>query len=73
MRSISRVIGVSFNTAAKLLVEAGQVCAAYHDEHIRDVKAVRVQCDEILSFCYAKQKDVATAKTGFTRSYSNKH
>lgn len=62
MRSISRVVGVSFNTVTKLLIEAGQACAAYHDEHVRNVKAARVQCDEIWSFCYAKQKNVATAK-----------
>ena len=30
MRSVSRVAGVSINTVSKLLVEAGEVCAAYH-------------------------------------------
>ena len=62
MRSISRVADVSFNTVAKLLIDAGKVCAAYHDEHVRGVTAKRVQCDEIWSFTYAKQKNVATAK-----------
>jgi IS1 family transposase len=62
MRSISRVAGVSINTVTKLLVDAGNACAAYHDEHVRGVKASRIQCDEIWSFCYAKQKNVATAK-----------
>lgn len=62
MRSISRVVDVSINTVAKLLVDAGEACAAYHDDHVRDVKAKRIQCDEIWSFCYAKQKNVATAK-----------
>lgn len=62
MRSISRVVGVSINTVTKLLVEAGEACATYHDETVRDVKAARVQCDEIWSFCYAKAKNVATAK-----------
>ncbi len=62
MRSISRVVGVSINTVTKLLVEAGEACAAYHNEHVQNVKASRIQCDEIWSFCYAKQKNVATAK-----------
>ncbi len=62
MRSISRVVGVSINTATKLLIEAGEACAAYHDKTVRAVEARRVQCDEIWSFCYAKQKNVATAK-----------
>ena len=62
MRSISRVVGVSINTVTKLLIGAGTVCAAYHDEHVRDVTAARVQCDEIWSFAYAKAKNIATAK-----------
>ena len=63
MRSISRVVGVSFNTVAKLLAEAGAACSAYHDETVRNVAAKRVQCDEIWSFCYAKARTVPTAKT----------
>ncbi len=62
MRSISRVCDVSINTVSKLLVDAGEACAAYHWDHVRNVHAKRVQCDEIWSFCYAKQKNVKTAK-----------
>ena len=62
MRSVSRVADVSINTVAKLLADAGEACAAYHHEHVRNVKAARVQCDEIWSFCYAKAKNVADAK-----------
>ncbi len=62
MRSISRVADVSFNTVVKLLADAGAACTAYHDETVRNVTAKRVQCDEIWSFCYAKAKNVPTAK-----------
>jgi len=62
MRSISRVVDVSINTVSKLLEDAGKACAAHHDATVRGVNAKRVQCDEIWSFCYAKQKNVATAK-----------
>lgn len=62
MRSISRTVGVSINTVSKLLAEAGEACAAYHDEAMRDVPARRVQCDEIWSFVYAKDKNVPRAK-----------
>jgi IS1 family transposase len=61
MRAVSRLADVSINTVTKLLVEAGFACAKYHDEHIRNVKASRVQCDQIWSFCYAKQKNVEAA------------
>ncbi len=62
IRAITRLTGASKNTVAKLLIDAGKACAAYHDANVRDVKAARVQVDEIWSFTYAKQKNVATAK-----------
>ena len=62
MRSISRITGVSINTVSKLLEDAGRACAAYHDVTVRNVKAQQVQCDEIWSFVYAKEKNVAEAK-----------
>ena len=62
MRSISRVADVSINTVSKLLVEAGEACISIHDELVRNVRAKRIQCDEIWSFCHAKAKNVATAK-----------
>lgn len=62
MRATSRVAGVSINTVTKLMIEAGQACAAYHHEAVRNVTASKVQCDEIWSFCYAKEKNVARAK-----------
>lgn len=62
MNSIARVADVSPNTVAKLLEEAGRACEAFHDKAVRNVQSRRVQCDEIWSFCYAKAKNVATAK-----------
>lgn len=62
MRSTSRVADVSINTVATLLAQAGAACEAFHDATVRNVKAKRVQCDEIWSFVYAKQKNIATAK-----------
>jgi len=62
MRSISRVADVSINTVLALLVDAGEACAAHHDETVRGVRSKRIQADEIWSFCYAKAKNVPTAK-----------
>lgn len=62
MRAISRMTGASINTVSKLLIDAGLACARHHDEKVRNVKAQRVQCDEIWSFVYAKAKNVAKAK-----------
>ena len=62
MRAVSRSEEVSINTVTKLLVDAGEACAKYHDETVRNVAASKIQCDEIWSFCYAKGKNVAKAK-----------
>lgn len=62
MRSTSRLADVSINTVAKVLIDAGKFCAAFHDEKVQGVQAKRIQCDEIWSFTYAKAKNVAKAK-----------
>ncbi len=59
MRSIERTVGCSINTVDKLLRDAGETALAYHDEHIRGVKATRVQCDEVLEFCRGQAEEPA--------------
>lgn len=64
MRAIARVADVSLNTVAKLLWDAGEACAAYHDEHVHGVRGPRhIQCDEIWSFTYAKEANLPAAKS----------
>ncbi|WP_051596369.1 transposase [Hyphomonas adhaerens] len=62
MRSISRVAGVSINTVAKLLVDAGEACLKAHDDLVKDVHAKRVECDEIWSFVHTKERNKGKAK-----------
>lgn len=62
IRSVTRLTGASKNTVIKLLIDAGKACMAFHDANVRNVNAKRVQVDEIWSFTYAKQKNVAAAK-----------
>ena len=62
LRAITRITGVSLDMVTKLLIDAGRACQTFHDEAVRNVRSKRVQCDEIWSFTYAKQKNVATAK-----------
>ncbi len=62
MRSISRVVDVSINTVSALLVDAGKACAAHHDAEFRGVQSKRIQTKVTRSFCYAKVKNVPTAK-----------
>ena len=62
LRAITRISGVSINTVTKLLVDAGRACSDYQDTAFRNLSCKRLQFDEIWAFCYAKQKNVATAK-----------
>lgn len=68
MRSTSRIADVSINTVSKLLVDAGEACLVIHDEMVRNVKSKRIQADEIWSFCYAKQRNVAASKKDMTEA-----
>ncbi|PBB35417.1 helix-turn-helix domain-containing protein [Mesorhizobium sp. WSM3868] len=62
IRAITRIMGISKNTVAKLLSDAGEICAQYQDEALRNLTSKRVQVDEIWSFTYAKEKNVPAAK-----------
>ena len=61
LRSISRVTGTSINTVTKLLVDAGEACAEFHDAHVINVPSRRVQVDEMWAYVYAKAKNVQQA------------
>jgi IS1 family transposase len=63
MRAVSRMTGVSINTVSKLLEDAGRICIAHHSRAVQNVKAKRVQCDEIWSLVAAKQKNVPMMKS----------
>ena len=58
IRSTVRITGVAKNTIAKLLVELGAACSKYMDGAMQNLSCERLQCDEIWSFIYAKQKNV---------------
>jgi IS1 family transposase len=58
MRVVSRMADCSINTVTKLLVDVGLACWIYQHRTLRDLPCKRIQCDEIWSFCYAKEKNV---------------
>ena len=64
IRSTARITGTAVNTVVKLLRDVGIACVEYQDKHLRDLPCERIQCDEIWSFCYAKQKNVPEDKQG---------
>ena len=58
LRATARMADVSRNTVDKLLKDAGAACLAYQDKHLINLPCKRVQCDEIWSFVYSKDKNV---------------
>jgi len=58
IRSITRLTGASKNTVAKLLADGGRACVDYQDRTLRNLPCKRVQCNEIWSFVYAKDKNL---------------
>jgi IS1 family transposase len=52
------MLGVGKHTVLRLLEDAGCACAAYHDAMVRGLCSRRVQCDEIWSFVYGKDKNL---------------
>ncbi len=64
IRATARLCGVAINTVVKLQIEAGQACSEYQDGAFRNLTCKRIECDEIWSFCYAKEKNVPEDKRG---------
>jgi IS1 family transposase len=62
LRAIVRLTGISRTTLHKLLEDAGQAFSEYQDRTLMNLNCKRLQVDEAWSFCYAKQKNVPTAK-----------
>ncbi|HEW79574.1 MAG TPA: DDE domain-containing protein [Phycisphaerales bacterium] len=58
LRATARMADVSRNTVDKLLRDVGAACLIYQDECLRNLPCKHIQCDEIWSFVYSKQKNV---------------
>ncbi len=64
LRATARMADVSRNTVDKLLRDVGSACLDYQDRTLRGLYCERVQCDEIWSFVYSKDKNVPKEKQG---------
>ena len=62
LRAMTRLTGISRTTLIKLLEDAGQAFSEYQDRILVNLPCKRIQVDEAWAFCYAKQKNVPTAK-----------
>ncbi|HET8921775.1 MAG TPA: IS1 family transposase [Candidatus Acidoferrum sp.] len=58
INATARMVGVSKVTILKLLKDVGEACMAFENKALRNLPCKNIQCDEIWSFCYAKEKNV---------------
>src|SRR5450432_3467813 len=68
LRAITRLTGVSKNTLAKLVEDAGRAFSEYQDRTMRNLTCKRLQVDEIWSFVHCKAKNILTAKAAPTEA-----
>ncbi len=64
MRSINRVTGAARQTISDLLENLGQVASDYQARAFINLSCKVIECDEIWSFCYSKQKNVPEDEQG---------
>lgn len=58
IRATVRITGIAKKTVARFAVELGEACEQFADKVFVNLPCKRIQCDEIWSFCYAKEKNV---------------
>lgn len=58
IRGTARMVGVDKKTVLRLLADVGDACAVYHLANVKGVKSERIQCDEVWSFCHAKERNL---------------
>src|SRR5947209_3222015 len=64
LRATTRMTGVHRTTILKLLEDLGKACVKFHDKTVRNLTCKRIQCDEIWSFCGAKEKNATADQKG---------
>ncbi|HXZ95315.1 MAG TPA: IS1 family transposase [Dehalococcoidia bacterium] len=64
IRATCRITDTAKDTVIRLLAAVGKACKEYQDKALKNLPCKSIQCDEIWSFCYAKEKNVPIEKQG---------
>ena len=64
IRATCRMTGRDKGAVLKLLADVGAACKRFHDQRVMMIETKRIQCDEIWSFCYAKDKNIPADMKG---------
>src|SRR6267142_3598182 len=58
IRATVRITSIAKKTVSRFVVELGRACEAFADRSMKNLPCLNIQCDEIWSFTYAKEKNV---------------
>jgi IS1 family transposase len=64
IRGTARMTGVDKKTVLRMLADVGDACDVYLDQNVRGLRSERIQCDEIWSFCHAKERNLPREMRG---------
>jgi IS1 family transposase len=70
IRAVCRLTGAAKATVLKLLVDLGEFCSIYQDHVLRNLKATRVEADEIWAFVGAKARNARQDSHGDIWTYT---
>lgn len=58
------MVGVDKKTVLRLLADVGDACALYHYQNVTGVRSQHIQCDEVWSYCHAKERNLPPERRG---------
>ncbi len=64
VNATSRLTGVGKQAILRLLADLGTACFRFHEERVRGLKPARIECDEVWSFVWAKEKSLRPEHRG---------
>jgi IS1 family transposase len=64
IRATCRITDTAKGTVTRLLAEVGAACKEYQDKTLKNLPCKSIQCDEIWSFVYSKEKNLPLDKQG---------
>ncbi|HVU58833.1 MAG TPA: IS1 family transposase [Puia sp.] len=70
LRGTSRIADVSINTVTKLFLDVAEACVKFHSKTVANLYCKELQCDELWSFVYSKDRDAVPDTPGIGSVYT---
>jgi hypothetical protein len=63
IRATARLVGVEHKTVMRVLLRVGDACGQLLNERVRNVRATRIEVDEIWTYVFKKQAHLGVSTT----------